>query len=254
MEIKDKQFEDKIIEQEKKIEKLNEKIKELENQIKFYFMKKNDNNLRTVENFYNVDKKRKINDKYCSLSSNHIKMNMFYTHNSSFSNINNSINFNQSTTNNNHIINNSIIINNYNRKDTNNSKISMIKNSKKSKVSNCRMNNISSYLSKENDKVKNSFYNIKNYTNKNNRNHDSNNVSNISLKSNKKKLKKYKNTSISMRIIKMKERNSVLNSYENKTFILFHKDKLNNLNSNSSKKKNVIGLKKGNKSNLYIKK
>ena len=254
MEIKDKQFEDKIIEKEKKIEKLNEKIKELENQIKFYFMKKNDNNLRTVENFYNVDKKRKINDKYCSLSSNHIKMNMFYTHNSSFSNINNSINFNQSTTNNNHIINNSIIINNYNRKDTNNSKISMIKNSKKSKVSNCRMNNISSYLSKENDKVKNSFYNIKNYTNKNNRNYDSNNVSNISLKSNKKKLKKYKNTSISMRIIKMKERNSVLNSYENKTFVLLHKDKLNNLNTNSSKKKNVIGLKKGNKSNLYIKK
>ena len=130
----------------------------------------------------------------------------------------------------------------------------MIKNNKKSKVSNCRINNISSYLSKENDKVKNSFYNIKNYTNKNNRNYDSNNVSNISLKSNKKKLKKYKNTSISMRIIKMKERNSVLNSYENKTFALLHKDKLNNFNSNTSRKKNAIGLKKGNKSNLDIKK
>ena len=253
MEIKNKQIEVKIIEKEKKIENLNEKIKELESQIKFYFMKKNDNNLKTVDNFYNVDKKRKINNKYCSLSSNHIKMNMFYTQNSSFHNINNSINFNQSTTNNNHIINNSIIINNYNRKDTNNSKISIAKN-KKNKVSHYRMDNISNYLSKENDRIKNSFFHIKNNTNKNNRNHDSNNVSIISLKSNKKKLKKYKNTSISMRIIKMKERNSVLNSYENKTFALLHKDKLNNFNSNTSRKKNAIGLKKGNKSNLDIKK
>ena len=253
MEIKNKQIEGNIIEKDKKIEILNEKIKELESQIKFFFMKKNDNNLKTVDNFYNTDKKRKISNKYCSLSSNHIKMNMLYTQNSSFHNINNSINFNQSTTNNNHIINNSIIINNYNRKDTNNSKISTIKNSKnikKNKASYYRMDNISNYFSKENDKIKNSFF----HTNKNNRNYDSSNASIISLKSNKKKLKKYKNTSISMRIIKMKERNSVLNSYENKTFALLHKDKLNNFHSNSSKKKNAIGLKKGNKSNLDVKK
>ena len=254
MEIKNKQIEAKIIEKEKKIENLNEKIKELENQIKFFFGKKNDSNLKTADNFYNMDKKRKYNNKYCSLSSNHIKMNMFYTQNSSFNNLNNSINFNQSTTNNNHIINNSIIINNYNRKDTNNSKISIAKNSKKNKVPQYRIDSISSYLSKENDKVKNSFYHMKNYMNKNNRNQDSNNVSIISLNSNKKKLKKYKNTSISMRIIKMKERNSVLNSFENKTFALLNKDKLNNFNSNSSRKKYGIGLKKGNKSNLYIKK
>jgi hypothetical protein len=174
---------------------------------------------------------------------------MFYTQNNSFNNINNSINFNQSTTNNNHIINNSIIINNYNRKDTNNSKISMTKN-KKNKATHYRMDNISKYLTKENDKIKNSFFHIKNNTNKNNRNHEGNSAS----KSNKKKLKKNKNTSISMRIIKMKERNSVLNSYENKTFALLHKDKLNNFNSNTSRKKNAIGLKKGNKSNLDIKK